>query len=93
MRKHLTFALAMIFSALAFAAFGVAGADWWPDPWWLAGIAALLCPVLAMAALAAFIRWDDMRDDETMPPAVPWDCDLQYGLYGHNPGSYDDKEA
>lgn len=26
-------------------------------------------------------------------PAVPWDCDLQYGLYGHNPGSYDDTEA
>ena len=71
MKKNLTLALAMIFSALAFAAFGVAGADWWPDPWWLAGIAALLCPVLAMAALAVFIRWDDMRDDETMPPAEP----------------------
>lgn len=71
MRKHLTFALAMIFSALAFASFGVAGADWWPDPWWLAGVAALLCPALGMAALAMFIRWDDMGDDETMPPAEP----------------------
>lgn len=71
MKKNLTLALAMTLSALAFAAFGVAGADWWPDPWWLAGIAALLCPVLAMAALAVFIRWDDMRDDASTPPAEP----------------------
>ncbi|MCI6532218.1 MAG: hypothetical protein SO053_01335 [Bifidobacterium animalis] len=74
MRKHLTFALAMIFSALAFMALVVAGADWWPDPWWLAGLAALLCPALGMAALALFIRWDDMRD-ETDPPAQPTPMD------------------
>lgn len=71
MKKHLTFALAMIFSALAFMALVMAGADWWPDPWWLAGVAALLCPALGMAALAMFIRWDDMRDDAAVPSAEP----------------------
>lgn len=71
MKKHLTFALAMIFSALAFMALVVAGADWWPGPWWLAGIAALLCPALGMAALALFIRWDDMRDDTSVPSVEP----------------------